>query len=450
MKRKPLFLAALAIIAMIILATCGSNSFEYSLETVSSIGPDEGFSFYVVSDPHYLSDTLHDDKEAFQRFMSYGDRAVQYTGVMLEVLLEDIRKNRPDFIVLAGDLTCNGEMESHEELAELLSRVEDMGTQAYVVPGNHDILNPMARHFFENTIWEADYITRDTFAKIYSDFGYDEAVSRDPNSLSYLAKPSEDLWFLMLDTAIYQDNIKDNYPNQNGELSLKTIEWIKNCALLAQENNAKLIAVMHHSLINHSDIINEGYTIANHQEVQEFFFENGIDIAFTGHIHIQDIKSLTKDQKTIYDIATSSLAVYPNQYGIVKYTPGKGLDYSTKVLEIEEYAHSNLMTDENLLHFQDYSQRIFIEQCCRKHRVGLENAQGLTREEFRKVNQLVQQMNLMYFAGYRNEELGHLLQSEGYEILQRISPLPVTDYISAMLNDERADNNKLFIPIEMD
>ena len=36
--------------------------------------------------------------------------------------------------------------------------------------------------------------------EIYKSYGYNEAISRDENTLSYLVKPYKNLWLLMLDT----------------------------------------------------------------------------------------------------------------------------------------------------------------------------------------------------------------------------------------------------------
>ena len=66
-----------------------------------------------------------------------------------------------------------------------------------------------------------------------------------------MAAPAEDVWLLMLDSAKYKRNKVLNAPEMGGEISAKTFDWIKECANLAKENNAELIAVMHHSLMNH-------------------------------------------------------------------------------------------------------------------------------------------------------------------------------------------------------
>ena len=52
-----------------------------------------------------------------------------------------------------------------------------------------------------------------------------------------------------------------------------------------RENNARLISVMHHSLIDHSEMIKSNYTIRNSKEALKVFHKSGIEAVFTGHIH---------------------------------------------------------------------------------------------------------------------------------------------------------------------
>lgn len=447
MKKTSIILALLiSALALVGLSSCTSDSAEFT-SVQTRVDSGQGFSFFIISDPHYLSNELHDDKEAFQRFLSHGDKLVHYSEEILNALTTDIIREKPDFVFVTGDLTNNGEIDSHKELAEKFKRIEDSGTSVFVVPGNHDILNPRARQFFENTIWEADYITRNMFADIYSDFGYDEAISRDKRSLSYLATPTEDVWLLMLDSAIYNENIKKNNPEVGGKINDSTIEWIRQCSDIAKENNAEIIAVMHHSLLDHSDLINTDYTLENGSQVAELFAECDIRITFTGHIHLQDIKLANIDGKTIYDIATSCLVVSPNQYGIVTYEPNEGYHYETKRIDMRKYAIDERIKDENLLSFEQYSIDFFMAQCCQTQNQCLSSMEGLTIQEEAAVREVMSKMNIRYFAGFRNEMMDDLVDTEGYRILQTLPPCFNTAYAESILNDELSNHNMYFIPV---
>lgn len=87
-----------------------------------------------------------------------------------------------------------------------------------------------------------------------------------------------------------------------GEITEETYEWIKECSALAKEKGAKMIAVMHHNILNHSEVIQEGYTVNTNKKAIEEFQKNNLDLVLSGHIHIQDISSYKKDVGTLYDI----------------------------------------------------------------------------------------------------------------------------------------------------
>ena len=97
------------------------------------------------SDIHYLSPELTDYGEAFQYDVDHGDgRLVTYIDQITDAFLEEVVEQHPDILILSGDLSSNGELASHEGLAEKLRRVEAQGIPVAVIPGNHDINNKRA------------------------------------------------------------------------------------------------------------------------------------------------------------------------------------------------------------------------------------------------------------------------------------------------------------------
>ena len=69
----------------------------------------------------------------------------------------------------------------------------------------------------------ARIITADEFAKIYNDFGYEEALDRDPASLSYTYDLGPDMRLLMLDSCQYSPVNK-----VGGMIKTETYDWIDN------------------------------------------------------------------------------------------------------------------------------------------------------------------------------------------------------------------------------
>ncbi|WP_326906814.1 metallophosphoesterase [Sedimentibacter sp. MB31-C6] len=393
---------------------------------------------YVVSDLHYLSEKLYDNGEAFNKYVESGDKLLQYTEVFLNVFKEKVLENKPDFVVFAGDLTSNGSKVSHMDLSDKLSEIEDSGTKVYVIPGNHDLNNTRSIYFDKEEVHRSENISNEDFVDIYGQFGYNEAAFRDKESLSYLAKPNDKVWLLMLDST-------KPYPYSGGRLEKSTLEWVKECSNLAKEEDVKMIAVMHHSLVDHSKIINFNYTIDNSKEVVELMHKSDIDIVLTGHIHLQDIKSNEYEGRTLYDISTSCISIYPHQFGQLSYSPWEGYEYKTMKLNMEEYAKTNNMKNESLEKFEVYSENFFKVNCCKNQKNCVEDIESLSEDEKAKVVETVSEMNKMYFAGYRNEALNKITETEGFKLLESIEDCPVKRYAMAILNDERADNNILII-----
>lgn len=402
--------------------------------------PGDTFCFFIMADPHYMTKKVHDKGEAFNNFIKSGDKLIQYSGELLDAFKEDIIKNRPDFVVVAGDLTCSGMKECHLDLAKKFKEIEKLGTRLYVVPGNHDILNPNAAYFFKDKTIRGESVTKKEFAQIYEDFGYSEAISRDKESLSYLIKPAEDKWLLMIDST-------RDYHDDGGRIKASTLEWIVECSGIADENNAEIIAVMHHSIMDHSKIINKNYTVENSEEVLDVFQKCGIHIVLTGHIHLQDIKTLDFDDNILYDIATGSMVVYPHQYGEMRYLKNEGYEYRTVKIDVQGYAHNNKIKDEALVNFEKYSEDFFKLNCCSGQKNCIEDLEGISNEDKKELLKVVSEINKRYFAGYRNEALNDLVETDSFKLLESLPPCNIRNYIMSIINDERADNNTLFIPI---
>ena len=84
---------------------------------------------------------------------------------ILESALSDIASKKPQFVLISGDLTKDGEISSHELLQKRLYALKAQGIQTYVVPGNHDVNNSHARSFHGATTKQVKSAQREDFAK---------------------------------------------------------------------------------------------------------------------------------------------------------------------------------------------------------------------------------------------------------------------------------------------
>lgn len=123
----------------------------------------------VVSDIHFLSHSLYEDESpSFAEVVSKGaGKATQYSSELLDGLLAEARHQRPDILLLAGDLSFNGEAASHLELAEAMRELKAEGIPVAVIPGNHDINSENAVRFTDAGIERVDAVDSAAFGRIW-------------------------------------------------------------------------------------------------------------------------------------------------------------------------------------------------------------------------------------------------------------------------------------------
>jgi 3',5'-cyclic AMP phosphodiesterase CpdA len=441
------YIVFVLVMSVLILAGCSSSRKDFKVDNETRYVKD--ITFYVATDMHYLSSALTDHEEAFNKFVSSGDgKQLNYIDEILNAFAYGINKNKPDILIISGDLTSNGEKQSHIDLAKKLYDIEKNGTSVYVIPGNHDISNPWARGFKEDKQYVTANINDKDFRRIYRKFGYDEAISRDKNTLSYLAAPSKDVWLLMLDTNKYKNNSKLGSPETDGEINQDTLDWIKECGALASKRGANIITVMHHNILNHSEVIQKGYTLNNNKIAIDIFKESNLNLVLSGHIHIQDISSYKKDEYTLYDIATGSLAVYPHQYGILKYSHlNNTLDYSTSKVDVEGWAKETGVTDKNIKNFMEYSEKFFGKFAYDMAYKQLIKDEGYSDDKIKLMAEIMELLNLRYFAGIENLNLKDVTNSEGFKLWSDSSQSFLKSYILSISTDKNTDDNNLKIQI---
>jgi len=161
-----------------------------------------------------------------------------------------------------------------------------------VVPGNHDINNPHSFKYAGDKSERVPAITPEEFTENYSAFGYDEALMRDPSSLSYVVEPIAGLWIFAFDACRYRDNPPDGHPITEGQFSKETMEWIEAALQKADDQNKSVLVMMHHGVLEHykdqKKLYGE-YVVNGYKKVSALLAKYGARIVFTGHFHSQDI-----------------------------------------------------------------------------------------------------------------------------------------------------------------
>ncbi len=441
-KFSIVMIGALTIIMIIILLWGGEQNASKSQN--ASGKQDDSLRLILATDIHYLSPALIEKGELFDRMMSIGDgKQMNYIGEITDAFLDTVITEHPDGLILSGDLTFNGEKKSHEDLAKKLKKVKKAGIPVYVIPGNHDIQNFYASKYKKTSLEPAESVSATEFDQIYSSYGREDAMVKDEDSLSYIAEVSKDLWLFMLDTAKYEDNSLAHPSEASGRVRDTTYRWMETYLEKAKEGGITPIIVMHHNLLQHS-ILFDGYTVDNNVRFINLFQKYNAQLVLSGHMHIQAIDSKTTNGQTVYDIATSSLAVYTNQFGVVKFVPGEGLYYETQPVDIDAWAIKTKQKDKNLLEFEKYSHDFFSTNAYNKVVNRLE--EGVSPEEAKLMAETFAWVNPYYFSGTANTIRQEVMKSEGYHLWVEKEGLRSREYVMSMVDGVKEDDTKLFIP----
>jgi 3',5'-cyclic AMP phosphodiesterase CpdA len=418
--------------------------------------PDSGMrkiSIYITNDVHFLSLSLHDDGPRYRGIISGQDgKNTEAQPALLGTLGMAVETEKPDILLLNGDLTFNGEKESHEGLARYLGELEKTGTQVFVLPGNHDVSNPFARSFFNNEARIVPSVRPGEFAAIYRDFGFAGALSRDRASLSYTAEPFPGLRLLMLDSCKYKDNAAFGFPEAGGAFSAATRKWIRGQAARARRDGALLLVSMHHSVMDHHPMVNKGFTIDDAESFQDLLVEEGVQFVLSGHIHAQEISVRQREAGAVYDIATSALAVYPHQIGVLTFSPEGASDasskgtwsYAVKPLDVEGWARAAGSADRRFLLVSQWSRDYFMEVS--GNMVRQPDTLFLSAEDLEALSSFMGLLNSRYFAGtsYLNAQDAHL--SPGYRILREHEYEFLSAYARTIMEDRAPRDTELILP----
>lgn len=291
---------------------------------------DMNLRIAVMSDLHYLSPDMIADTEDFEHAFNSDRKLLKESSSVLHEMLERVRADKPDILLVSGDLTKDGEQECHAALAKQLQQLQQdvPGLKIYVINGNHDIRNYNAKNFntADGKAVPATRTEPEDFKRIY-DFVYSDptvlatftpAEGNKAGGLSYVARPVEGLTVIAMDTCRYSsDNtsIGDDEHETSGAISADLEKWVIEQTAAAKARGDLVIGLEHHGLVPHFDVqptILPMYLVNGYERIAQEYADAGMSVVFTGHMHAVDIAAMTTAAgNTFYDIETGSALTYP-------------------------------------------------------------------------------------------------------------------------------------------
>ncbi len=260
--------------------------------------------FYLITDTHYFKNSLGAYGDAYDTFMRYEQKCYAETQAINESVVNWLKEaDEADIVLVAGDLSFNGEKESHLGFIALLNELKSAGKQVYVVSADHDI-NPDPFAYDGGDRITVEAIDRPDIFDLYYDFGFSQAIAVDKKHLSYVVQLSEGVRLLAL----------NNDYNDQRWFDEQQLEWIKAQAKSARDDGKIMIAMNHYPLLPGQplfSLISSTYQ-KNAYDVVNLLADEGIHLVFTGHMHNQSINEfVTEKGNKFYDVCTSSVIAYP-------------------------------------------------------------------------------------------------------------------------------------------
>ena len=390
----------------------------------------------VVSDIHYMHPTLlckdilnHPD---FQAVVSADRKLFELSDPIFRKVISELVAEKPDILLITGDLAREGEEVNHQTVKSLLRWLEKKGTKIFIVPGNNDINNPDAKTFSTIPASTVPNITPEEFVSIYGDFGYNDALYKDANSLSYINQPFKKLklWILGIDA------IKAFNPG--------TMAWIQEKMAEASKKKITVLAMMHYGIIEHyTGQKNIEPLIKSSKDNAIALMEAGIRLIFTGHYHANDIVEFTNDGKTLYDIQTGSLVTPPYSYRIMTLDDNFIKIDSRRVTNVR----SRITGDMSFLKYSDVTLTSRINSFFTFYSSYVQKVYGIPPEQYEQYQTVVPYLTKAYKAYFAGDERIDTEEKENIDVLGQSLPayLPLLD---AFWTDLPPQDNKINIELK--
>ena len=266
--------------------------------------------FALIADPHYYSEKLGNSGKAYERRAGSDQKMLAKSRGTILAALDLIKKSDAKFLLIAGDLSNDGERVSHEEMREILYEFKKV-MPVYVITATHDWCcdgNPR-RYEGDNIYHDVDTIPPEELAEFYKDFGVGDAISTfytHQNKASYVVRPCDGVTVFCLDD------------DQNGSggsgYSDEHFKWVTEQVNEAKNRGDVVFGMQHHHLFltGLQRIINGKGSVEQKIGQCSQFADIDFPVMFTGHSHMQSIRKFVAESgKHFYEINAGSISGYP-------------------------------------------------------------------------------------------------------------------------------------------
>ena len=375
--------------------------------------PASAARIMVVSDIHYLARSLYEGSDLFIRALRAGDgKYTQHSDALMAALCEAVDREKPDALIVTGDLSFNGERASHVALAEWFARIEARGTPVWVIPGNHDINVATPRGFTAEVWYATEAVAPEDFSAIYA--GH-MLPPEGQGGLSYTVSVGGALRVAMTDVAFYAGGAQTF-----GLFTAAHAEWLE--AVMDRARGMELITATHHSLLPHTAFSQESFLMFGHEQMAALAKAHGVRLNLSGHMHAQHIAR----EGELTDAALGAFCTWPHRYAIVTLA-GDALTYEAKSLSADDLPEGFLE-----------DSRVWVEDITReKLRTALADVDAAERET---MAEYATRFNLAYFQGTYQSDDPAWRDDPAYALWLKHGDNPMWQYMRMVMDEPGGEN----------
>lgn len=277
------------------------------------------FKFYLITDTHFFKNSLGARGNAYDDFMRFEQKCFAETESINRSVFDYLEKAyEADTVLIAGDLSFNGEKESHLEFIKLLKELQSSGKRVLVVTADHDFKNSddSCFAFDESGKLTPESTPREELYDLYYEFGFKDAIAVDKQHLSYVSQLCDGVRLLALNN--------DGSSDGTRRFDEEHIEWIKEQTKKARDDGQIMFAMNHYPLLPGQPIFSIVPSAVQREssEVTTMLADEGVHLVFTGHMHNNSInEKITEKGNKFYDVCTGSVIADPAVIRHVTITP---------------------------------------------------------------------------------------------------------------------------------
>lgn len=269
----------------------------------------EKLKFYLLTDTHYFEESLGAEGKAYEEYMKTEAFYLKESSAINKAVFKKLKEDKEtELIIIPGDLSKDGEYESHKSLIKELNALKDVGKKIFVLTAGHDF-NETGRGYKNDKFVGSKGTEFKELYNLYYEFGYKDALSVDEETLSYIAEIAPNIRLLALNC--------DSKRECKGLIDERVLNWAKEQLQKAKEDGAYTIAMCHYPVIPSVpvfDLVGDAH-VKNWREIASFLADNGVELVLTGHMHIQSINEFVSEKgNKLYDICTATTVGTPGKY----------------------------------------------------------------------------------------------------------------------------------------